>query len=68
MIKHPPRPRYRFCWSCNRQLNGNQHRVALTPGDGREVIVHASCAKRDGLVLRLGAPAYEAEKVAEVKP
>lgn len=43
MRKHPPRPRYRFCWECSRQLYGNAHRVVFV--DGIERIVHAACAK-----------------------
>ncbi len=47
------KPRYRFCWSCSRQLHGNFHRVAIV--DGNEVTVHADCAKRDGLTIKDGA-------------
>lgn len=42
MAKHPPRPRYRFCWECSRQLQGNAHRVVVVHGIER--IVHAACA------------------------
>ena len=39
---HRPKPRYRFCWSCGRQLYGNAHRVRHMKGN--EVILHADCA------------------------
>lgn len=46
-------PRLRWCWVCSRKLQGNFHRVAIV--DGKEVIVHADCAKRDGLTIKEGA-------------
>jgi len=42
------KPRHRFCWVCSRQLHGNFHRVAIG-FDGLEHIVHADCAKREGM-------------------
>lgn len=42
----PPR---RWCWVCSRQLHGNFHRIAKTPDQGYEVVVHADCAFREGL-------------------
>ena len=44
------KPRYRFCWVCSRKLQANFHRVAIV--DGHEVIVHAACAKREGLEVK----------------
>ncbi len=44
------KPKYRLCWACNKQLHGNFHRVCIV--DGREVIVHADCARRDGLEIK----------------
>lgn len=38
-----PRPRYRFCWWCSRQLQGNFHRIVVV--DGIERIVHAACER-----------------------
>jgi hypothetical protein len=50
----PSRPRYRFCWSCSRQLHGNHHRVVQV--EGGTAIVHAECARRDGLTVVDGEP------------
>lgn len=44
------KPRLRFCWVCSRKLQGNFHRVAIV--DGREVIVHASCAEKERLEIK----------------
>jgi hypothetical protein len=38
-----PRPRYRFCWWCSRQLWGNVYRMVIV--DGIDRIVHAACAR-----------------------
>lgn len=46
----PPRP---FCWVCSRRLHGNFHRIAIV--DGREVVTHADCAKRERLAIKPGA-------------
>jgi hypothetical protein len=35
---------------CSRQLYGNFHRVAIVYGN--EVIVHADCARREGLEIK----------------
>jgi hypothetical protein len=43
MARHPPRPRYRFCWWCSRQLMSNVHHQVVIV-DGLECIVHKSCA------------------------
>lgn len=62
------RPKYRFCWACSRQLHGNFHRVAIV--DGNEVIVHADCARRDGLEIKPGAhlaPSQRQGELNEVK-
>jgi hypothetical protein len=48
------KPKYRFCWACSRQLQGNFHRVAIIEG-GHEVPVHAECAELDGLTIKSGA-------------
>lgn len=42
--KKVPRPRYRFCWECSRQLQGNYHREVKVNGQPR--IVHAACAEK----------------------
>lgn len=40
------KPRYRFCWSCLRQLWGRRHRtVRLTDREAELVHVHADCAR-----------------------
>ena len=44
------KPKYRFCWACNRQLRGNFHRVCVV--DDHEVIVHADCARRHRLEIK----------------
>ena len=44
------KPRLRWCWVCSRKLHANFHRVAIV--DGRETIVHADCAERDGLEVK----------------
>ena len=41
--KRPPKPPYRFCWSCSRQFHGPFYRVVET-ATGR-VYVHAACVK-----------------------
>jgi len=47
------RPRLMFCWVCSRRLHGRSHRVAVV--DGREVIVHADCARTESLTIKPGA-------------
>lgn len=47
------KPRLPFCWACSRKLHGNFHRVAIV--GGLEVVVHADCAKRDGLEIKKDA-------------
>jgi hypothetical protein len=42
------KPPVRWCWACSRKLRGNFHRVVKGP-DGHEHVVHANCARRDGL-------------------
>jgi hypothetical protein len=37
------RPKYRFCWSCSRQLYGNRHRLRMVHGN--IVVLHVECAK-----------------------
>lgn len=44
------KPKYRICWSCNRRLQGNFHRVCIV--GGHEVFVHADCARREGLEIK----------------
>ncbi|HTR50279.1 MAG TPA: hypothetical protein VMJ10_06195 [Kofleriaceae bacterium] len=42
-----PKPRYRFCWSCSRQLRGRHHKIlrATTAlANPEPVIVHHECA------------------------
>lgn len=46
-------PPKRWCWSCSKKLHGNFHRIAIV--DGHEVVVHASCARLDGLELKPNA-------------
>ena len=43
------KPRVRFCWSCSRKLHANFHRVVLV--EGVERVVHAACARKDGLYI-----------------
>ena len=43
-----PRPRYRFCWWCSRQLRGRMHlnvRSTDMPMNVAPVIVHIQCAE-----------------------
>jgi hypothetical protein len=47
------KPRLPFCWVCSRKLHGNFHRVAVV--NGLEVVVHAACAKSEGLAIKDGA-------------
>lgn len=38
------RPRYRYCWRCNRQLRGN-HFAEVEVEGGAVVIMHKECAQ-----------------------
>lgn len=47
------KPKYMFCWVCSRRLHARFHRVAIV--ESGEVIVHASCAEKEGLKIKPGA-------------
>jgi hypothetical protein len=60
------KPRLPFCWVCSRKLHGRFHRVAVV--HGLEVVVHADCAKREGLDIKDGAHLARVERGKLVRP
>jgi hypothetical protein len=43
VTRHPPAPRYPFCWWCSRKLQGNAHRLVVFGGVHH--VVHVNCVK-----------------------
>lgn len=51
LVVKKKKPRYRYCWVCQRKLWGDTHAVVLGP-DGYDRIVHKGCKNEADNILK----------------